>query len=185
MEDERNPIYCSLKHQTGVTERSIGGNDGHPAKHVIHDMVIRNDADGIGAGNVTELDGNHLLGAVEPRSGRFLEYRPAQRMKHKLINVHERQHAAGDGQGGNQDDGYARKQPADALPSHESEQYGQHADSDLERGPEMQYVQGEGQFRAALIAKGADDVNWIGQQQEGCNKANRQPQVRIAEQALH
>jgi len=57
---------CSLPHQTGVTERSIGDNDGDAADRIVQNVVIGHLHDGISARFQTDRDGHHhfLVGEV-------------------------------------------------------------------------------------------------------------------------
>ena len=65
MEAQCYSVNNSLKHQTGVTERSISSNDRQPAKRVVDDVVIGHDADRIGARGVADPDRDYFFGAVE------------------------------------------------------------------------------------------------------------------------
>ncbi len=60
---------CSLPHQTGVTERSIGDDDGDAADRVVQNVVIRHLHDGVSARFIPNGDGHHhfLVGEVRIR----------------------------------------------------------------------------------------------------------------------
>src|SRR5205823_6123030 len=47
MESQRQPVDSTLKHQTGVTERSISGDDRFVCEHIVNDVMVRHAADGI------------------------------------------------------------------------------------------------------------------------------------------
>src|SRR5471030_2243738 len=49
MERQPQARHISRPHQTGVTERSIGGGDRRPSDHVIDDMVVSHDEDRVRA----------------------------------------------------------------------------------------------------------------------------------------
>ena len=77
METQLYTVDNSLKHQTGVTERSIRSDDRDPGHQIVHDVVIRDDPDGIGAGRTIQLCRYNLLTSIEVRFGNTLESRTA------------------------------------------------------------------------------------------------------------
>jgi hypothetical protein len=60
-EVQRPSFYCRFPHQTGVTERSIGGHDRHTANRVHHDVVITHQPDRISYRLFTNFDCQHTI----------------------------------------------------------------------------------------------------------------------------
>jgi hypothetical protein len=69
MERECDAVYCSLEHQTGVTECSIRRDERDASQDIIDDVVIGHGADRVRARILTKLNGDNLLATIELRCG--------------------------------------------------------------------------------------------------------------------
>src|SRR6476660_5667472 len=47
MEGQLSPVYGRFPHQTGMAERSVGGDQGHASNRVLNNVVIGHLPDGI------------------------------------------------------------------------------------------------------------------------------------------
>ena len=69
---QHSSIHCRFPHQTGVTERSIGGHDRRPANRVLHHVMIAHEPDRIGYGLFADDDSQYSIIIVdEVRLSRF------------------------------------------------------------------------------------------------------------------
>jgi len=88
-----------------VTERSIGGHDGNAADHVVHDVMVGDYADGIGAGFSGDVDGHYHFRAVQFCIGSGDKVGPAHGMEHDFVDVDAREAGEDDDQRDGEHDG--------------------------------------------------------------------------------
>src|SRR3954463_13984899 len=85
MKVQYSSVDSCLPHQTGVTERSIGGTDGRAAHRVGHDVMIGHQPHRISNGFVVNLDRkHHILVTNKSGVGSFDIRAAAKRVEHPL-----------------------------------------------------------------------------------------------------
>src|SRR6266849_7182906 len=62
MKMEHSPVYSCFPHQTGVTERSISGNQRSTSHGVLNHMMVGHQANRISNGFALVLDRQHHIG---------------------------------------------------------------------------------------------------------------------------
>ena len=62
MKMEHLPVYSCFPHQTGVTERSISGNDGSATHRVLDEMMVSHQANWVGNGLSLVFDRQQHIG---------------------------------------------------------------------------------------------------------------------------
>ena len=103
MESQRPSRRLPLPHQTGVAERSIGGDDGRAARNVVDDVVITHLANGIGARLAVDANRHDHISIINSRLGAGDEVRREIGMKHALVDIHPRENRRKDGQNGSKE----------------------------------------------------------------------------------
>ncbi len=97
-EGERDAVDLARPHQTGVTERSIGADEGDAAEGVVDDVVVGEGADGVGTGGAVDGDGEEFVVGFEGGLGGGLEGGSVDGVEHEFEDV-DAGEAEGDGDG--------------------------------------------------------------------------------------
>ena len=85
-------VYRRLPHQTGVTERSISGDDGRASNRVLHQMMVSHLSNGIcGSFAVAFNSHNNVIVADECSLVRFYISRVGKWIKHPFKMVLSRE----------------------------------------------------------------------------------------------
>ena len=87
---QNQATHLASPHQTGVTERSIGGGDGNAVHHVVNDVMVGDTSDGVCTGRFPGRDRDHFLVAIQLRIARRPEGCLRYRVEHLLIDIHPR-----------------------------------------------------------------------------------------------
>ena len=174
MKRQPQPCNISRPHQTGVTERSIGGDDGLTVNYVVDHVMVGNAANGIGPSLAADAHGDHLLRRIQLDVARGGECGMTVRVKHLFVDVDP-------GQAGQHDDEdcAGRRQDTAPLPRLHppiggQRQYCRECGDRREEGTEPRNNQCGRQFLRALMAEGLNHIDGIHDAEERNRKTKKQ-----------
>ena len=96
-EGENLAVDFPAPHQTGVTERSIGGYDGYVASCVVDEVMVGEGSDWVGARFAAKLDGEEHVIVIEIGVGGVGEGGLIDGSEHHFKLIDEAEGAGGEG----------------------------------------------------------------------------------------